>query len=340
MRATPRTALIMLKIGLILGLLCMSGARPSDIAGQASRSLSGGELATPAERSRAPSHSAGAQTTARRQAKLPVAHWHDEQPYLGKMSSLPDYLQTDPAYGGLPENGRMYCGPVAVANSIMWLDEHGYDRLVPDTADRKKDQFELISLLGSSVYMDTAPESGTSLGGFLNGVHRYVLDRGYPHAQLAYQGWRDHGTAFGTGVVVPDLTWTKAGIRGTASAWLNIGWYTYDPESDEYTRRDGHWVTLAGYGQDDRLENPTYLVIHDPAWGTGTSIRNHYLLLERIEGGTLVGPYRGLPHDATGYYQVIRRTTLETAGMWERTVRAGATIGILDGVAVLDMPSQ
>jgi hypothetical protein len=335
-----RTAVIVFRISLILGLLCLPGARVSgNETAHPSASLSGGQFATPLEdptqameRTADPGYAVAAQT-----GGLPVAHWPEERPYLEKKDRIPDYLQTDPAYGGLPDQGRMYCGPVAVANSIMWLDENGYDRLVLDTEDRKKDQFELISVLGSPAYMNTGPERGTSIGGFLNGVHKYVLERGYPRARLAYQGWRDHGTTFGTGIAVPDLAWIRAGVRGSGSAWLNIGWYTYDPESDEYTRHDGHWVTLVGYGYDDRLDHPAYLVMHDPAWGNGTDIRHHYLLLDQITGGMLVGAYHGLPHDATGYYRVTRRTTLETAGGRETTLKPGVTIGILDGVAMLEM---
>lgn len=340
MRTANRTAVLVLKIGLILGLLCVPGARvPGAVAAHYSASQSGGQLIDQPEDLAQVAHSsvAVAPEPDRFTRTLPAAAWNAEQPYTEKSDQVPDYLQTDPAYGGLPGQGRMYCGPVAVANSIMWLDENGYDRLVPDTDDRKKDQFELISVLGSPAYMNTGPDRGTSIGGFLNGVHKYVLDRGYPCARLAYQGWRDHGTTFGTGVTVPDLDWIRAGTRGPASAWLNIGWYTHDPASDAYTRHDGHWVTLVGYGYDDRLDSQTYLVIHDPAWGNGTDIRHHYLLLERITAGRLVGAYHGLPQDATGYYRVTRHTSLEAMGSREITLSSGSITGILDGVAVLDM---
>lgn len=275
-------------------------------------------------------------------AYLPAIYHNYESPYLEKVYTTPDYLQTDPAYGGLPGGGRMYCGPVAVSNSLMWLDDNGYDSLAPNTNDSRKDQFDLICLLGSSDYMNTSLMNGTGVNSLLNGVDRFIQDKGYQYVRLQYQGWRYHNPRFSTGVDVPNLEWIKQGIRGNSSAWLNYGKYTYDAVSDEYTRTGGHWVTLVGYGYDSSLANPTYLVIHDPAWGDGSSITNLYLLLEEIDSGTLVGNYTGLPRSAIGFCRVTTSTYVgaNNADLDMHIASENADFRILDGVVVMEMPMR
>jgi hypothetical protein len=169
-------------------------------------------------------------------------------------------------------------------------------------------------------------------------VDWYLQDCGYQYARLQYQGWRYHDPAFGTGVEVPDLPWIKQGIRGYSSAWLNLGWYNYDAGTDQYTRTGGHWVTLVGYGHDSSLATPTYLIIHDPAWGDGSSIFNLYLFLERIDSGTLVGNYSGLPRSAVGYYKATRTLYPQANNTTLVSAPEAADFGILDGVVVLEMP--
>lgn len=239
--------------------------------------------------------------------------------YLEKIYTTPDYLQTDPDYGGLPGDppGAMYCGPVSVSNSLMWLDNNGFDNLVaPDTTDRKRDQFDLIVELGSATYMDTSLDSGTGVYNLTWGVNDYISDKGYQYVRLGYQGWRYHPSEFSTGVDVPDLDWVKLGIRGYGSVWLNVGWYTHDAQSDEYTRIGGHWVTLVGYGHDGSKDDPDYLIIHDPG---SNAFANEYALPERINSGTLNGNKSGLPRSAAGFHKLMG--------------------GILDGVVVLEMPT-
>ena len=266
---------------------------------------------------------------------LPLVAKNYIPPYVAKIYTTPDYYQLDPDYGGLPHlpgdpPGAQYCAPVAVSNSLMWLDDNGFDDWVaPDTTDRKKDQFDTIVELGSPSYMNTSLVSGTGVYNLTWGVHNYVLDRGYEYIRLEYQGWRYHSPQFSTGIDVPNLDWVKRGIEGYGSVWLNVGWYTYDAASDEYTRVGGHWLTLVGYGHDGSGEDPRYLVVHDP--GSGGGLANEYIFPERINSGTLRGPYEGLPRSAVGFHKLIW-----TAGMH---VSSSADPAILDGVVVLEMPT-
>lgn len=246
--------------------------------------------------------------------------------FIEKIWTIPDYTQTDPAYGGLPGSGMEYCAPVSVSNSLMWLSDNGFPNLTPRSNDRKRDQFEVARLLGSPTYMDTKltdERRGTGPNGLCRGLKRYILDRGYIYKRLETQGWRYVDVEFRTGVDVPDLEWVKRGIKGYGSVFLNIGLYTYNPVTDEYTRVGGHWITLVGYGHDGKSPNPDYLIAHDPSPPT---FRNEYILPVRINSGTLKGTYSGLPRNAAGLYKMT--------GM---VISPKADLGILDVAVILEM---
>lgn len=247
--------------------------------------------------------------------------------HLSKVTGTPDYLQTDPDYGGLPDGGDQYCAPVSVSNSLMWLDDHGFGKLAPDTSDRKKDQFDLIVGLGSSSYMNTNPINGTSVWEVLFGVHNYLQTTGHTYTSLAYQGWREHPALFSTGVEVPELDWIKQGIEDQGAVWLNVGWYTHDPAADAYLRKGGHWVTLVGYGFDGKQLDPSYLILHDPGPWAGISEAHEFVRAEQLSSGTLVGSQTGLPTSAIGFYRL-------TGGMH---LPQAAYIAIVDGAVVLKM---
>ena len=245
--------------------------------------------------------------------------------YTEKIFTTPDYLQTDSAYGGLPGGGSNYCGPVSVSNSVMWLADHGFAGLSPDTGDRKYDQFRVAEELGS-LYMNS--HNGTSAYELSNGLKNYIADSGFAYERLEYQGWRYVLPEFDTGIEVPEMDWIASGVEGLGSAWLNVGWYDYDSPTDTYTRFGGHWITLVGHGHDGQGEDPARLIAHDPAPRAGSGFSNEYVLPEEILSGTLTGA-TGLPRSAAGYYKM-------TGGMH---VRSSADFGILDGVVVLTMPT-
>ncbi len=244
-----------------------------------------------------------------------------------KVDSTPDLLQTDPE-GNLPGGGRQYCAPVAVSNSLIWLGENGYKNLVPRGMSRKKAQIEIARILGSKDCMNTNLEGGTGVSGVLRGVERYLNQHGYAYRRLEYQGWRRHPRKYSTRVEVPDLEWLKTGLAGDSGVWLNVGWYKYDNQTDEYCRIGGHWVTLVGYGVDEKgIKNAATLILHDPAPRAGRSFSDEYVRTEKIKSGTLTGEKWKLARSAAGYYKL-------TDGMH---VRKQADFGILDGVVVLGM---
>jgi len=246
--------------------------------------------------------------------------------YTEKVDSVPDMTQTDPA-AKLPNGGRSHCGPVAVSNSLMWLAGNGFENLSPNLQEPGKAHFEIARSLGSKKYMNTNLETGTGAGGVLEGLARYIDDKGYEYSYLKFQGWRKHPERFGLGEPIPDLNWLKSGIEGNSAVSLNIGWYEYNPSTNEYARIGGHWVTLVGYGVDEKGKaDPAILIIHDPAPRGGKNPHD-YVRMELIDAGRLTGRQSGLPRSAKGYYKM-------TGGMH---VKKTADFGILDCAVVLKM---
>ena len=182
-------------------------------------------------------------------------------------------------------------------------------------------------MLGSKKYMNTNLKTGTGAGGLLEGLARYVQDKGYEYRYLKFQGWREHSGRFTLGKAIPELEWIKSGINGNSAVWLNVGWYKYNSSSDEYARTGGHWVTLVGYGVDEKgKRDPAVLIIHDPAPRCGKD-QHEYVRMKLIGSGRLTGKNSGLPRQARGFYEMA-------GGMH---VKNTADLGILDGAVVLKM---
>ncbi len=236
--------------------------------------------------------------------------------YLDKVSATPDLTQTDPRsnFGG---GGKNYCAPVAVSNSFVWLSEHGYPKLLPASwATLSKfpekeqllyKQIALAKTLGSHEYMDTQAEEGTFVDNVLLGIKKYVLDKGYSIRRLEYQGFRSSLHEFDTGSRRPRLAWLKQGLLGNSGVWLHIGWYRFKSESRTYVRTGGHWVTLVGYGVDEKNQTANnILIIHNPASKSGASFHNDFCRLESIDG-VLVNrtPLLGFPRPALGFYKIV-----------------------------------
>ncbi|MCG7954201.1 MAG: peptidase C39 family protein [Candidatus Thiodiazotropha endolucinida] len=176
-------------------------------------------------------------------------------------------------------------------------------------------QLEMISLLASSNYMNTSLVNGTGTTGVLRGVNRIASEMFGGYRLLEYQGWRKHPKKYSTGSRLPDLDRLKSAISSRSAAWLNVGWYRYHRQKNEYRRIGGHWVTLAGFDEDR-------LVIHDPAPRAGSAFANEFVEFEVIEDGLLVGDKAGLPVEARGY--------LKFGNGFH--IKRGADFAILDGV--------
>ncbi|MEW5733482.1 MAG: hypothetical protein AB1921_01435 [Thermodesulfobacteriota bacterium] len=194
---------------------------------------------------------------------LPV--WAYPPVYIEKAEAIPDLCQNDRS-ARLPGRGKGYCGPVAVSNSFVYLSQKGFPALLPSMGRRKMTQGQLASLLGMSRYMNTSIKDGTTPAGLLLGVENFLKDRGVNWSYLGYQGWRKHPDEFSADSTAPVIGWIKDGLLGDSAVWLNLGWYKRDEKTGEYLRIGGHWVTLVGYGLNEKgARDPMSLLIHDPA---------------------------------------------------------------------------
>lgn len=270
-----------------------------------------------------------------------------------KIAGTPHFFQCDPR-GGFPEEGRNYCCPTAVSDSLVYLASHGFPRLLngafasPDDA-----QIAMIKRLASPQFMGTDPSSGTNGSRACTGIRRYVEAAGYVCQTLEFTGWHLQPKA-------PDLYWTaptslslswikRTTIDPHGAVWVNIGWYVHGTGPDEWKRVSGHWVAVVGCVTDGTDHDPDVLLIDNPAVRSfgrsfGNPQRDHrrgsqgaeaptldevaaaVMMTARMKSGRLVGSDPGLPRDAAGMYQV-----------WGRGVQMPAKFdaAFLDGAIVL-----
>lgn len=244
---------------------------------------------------------------------------------LSLIDQIPDLVQTDPK-GNFARGGKSFCGPVAASNSLIWL-KAGSKGAFTDTIA----QYDVVNQLASVDYMKTDPIKGIGAVGLIRGIRKFVEnDIGDKDFTLAYQGWRSKPKKSSTGISTPQLDWICSFVGPGKSAWINLGWYRHDKEKDEYERIGGHWVTLVGYGADEKGEtNKQIIVVHDPSPRTGND-PNDYVLLTLLEKGTLSGKSTRLPRPAKGLY-------LMEGGMH---IKSTADVAIIDGVVGLNLNSQ
>src|SRR5262249_35148137 len=129
-----------------------------------------------------------------------------------KVSAMPDFCQVDED-GHFDNGGKVFCGPVAVSNSLVWLSQNGFPKMLPPVekkgdpdnvngnggngsaeGDHKIDsqksaQIELIRTLGSPDFMGTEGHDGTSATRLIRGLGKYVADHGYKVDHVEYRGW-------------------------------------------------------------------------------------------------------------------------------------------------------
>ena len=226
-----------------------------------------------------------------------------------KVDTMPDLCQTDAAFGSLPYQGRYSCGPTAVANVLVAMDQRGFGNLVEGDVRSKAVQRALLEQLSTKPYLETT-RHGIGPIGAMKGLQRFVQTRGY-RADFEWKGWR-RGDEFSTGRFVA-LDWLREGVSGASNVVLNIGWYRRDEEKDLYRRLNGHYMTLVGYRREG--DDFTYL-IHDPASRSGPGKVTHEARLVPIPGGRLA-PWKSYgQRNAEGHFLVegiVAKSTADAA---------------------------
>lgn len=253
--------------------------------------------------------------------------------WVKPLARTPDLTQTDPR-AKFPAGGHAYCGPVAVANAFVRLAHEGFPRLAPLAPDPVLAQIDVVRVLASDTHMSTCQRTGTSTVHLLGGIQRYVRDRGYAIDSIAYRGWRPRSHDVVADAAVADLVWIKRRLAKPATAaWLNVGWYAKHPtRPGVWTRTGGHWVTLAGYGLDERGQPASdALIVRDPSPRSGKRARFEFVRTRRLADGRLEGPQRGLPRPAKHMLRL-------TSGL---ATPAGTDMALVDGAVVLRLrPSK
>lgn len=249
-----------------------------------------------------------------------------------RLVETPDFTQTDPR-GRFAGRGSQYCAPVAVSNSLMWLADRGYPRLIPQGVAEKEAQIAVIARLASPAYMNTDPNTGTHPAKFLSGLERYVQGSGYVIRRLEYEGPRPVPARYYADSYAPDPTWIRAAMENSNTAvWLSIGWYRNRPGTNDYVRTGGHWVTLVAFGANE-MGNPApgTMVIHNPS---PRASRGHdTVTLVRISSGRLImegNGGRATPRNARGFHAV----------KGDLPIQPGTDVAIMDGAVVLALRAR
>jgi hypothetical protein len=245
-----------------------------------------------------------------------------------KSAGAPDFCQADKE-GRFYNGGRKFCGPVAMSNSLMWLAQNGYPRLIDGKEPEKGTQIELIRILGSPAYMGTEGRDGTGAQRLMRGAEKYVAERGQRFAAFEYRGWSTVPKQQKPTDDRPTLEWVAEALASPrGGACVNVGWYTHDAAADTYTRRGGHWMTATAAGADG--DRPT-IDLHDPASRSGKGKVTHHARLKRLTSGTLTGDRKGLPTTAAGLFVIgdgiVPKVVLKGEKTWP----------IIDGVVVMVM---
>jgi hypothetical protein len=239
-----------------------------------------------------------------------------------KVDLMPDLCQTDEAFRSLPYQGKYSCGPTAVANVLVAMDQRGFDHLVDGDVASKDAQRALLERLSESPYLRTTLH-GIGPVAAMEGIRRFVEAQGY-RADIEWQGWR-RGGRFATARLV-DPAWLREGATGDSNVVVNVGWYRYDAQEDLYTRMSGHYMTLVGYRQDG--DDFTYL-IQDPAARSGPGKVTHEARLVPLHSGHLA------PWESYGRQEAAGDFRVEGI-----VVKSTADVAILDGAIRLTISRE
>ena len=163
--------------------------------------------------------------------------------------------QNDINTDGKNFQSKHICGPTAVANTLVPLLG----------ISKPENQHALVIRLAEAFGMDEKIEYGTGAIELMAGVRSFMEKNHQQTPDIRYYGWRaEYASAKSSFNHIqsrqpPNQQQIIENIPKSDGAWLNIGFYVYDDNTGDYTRISGHWVTLAGSGNNGEM------AIHDPA---------------------------------------------------------------------------
>jgi autotransporter-associated beta strand protein len=167
--------------------------------------------------------------------------WASAFGFTDKVTDTPYFEQEDFGQTGqlLPGDGTMYCGPVAVADSLVWLARNGYTELAP-AQGTLADNVNLIRTLGG--LFETSPTGGTGGAQQDEGVVQYMRLKGFGETDFTY-------TVAGPTYFDDMPTWNflEAKNAGASVVTLNLVWYAQGNIGG--TATGGHNIALLATDQ-------------------------------------------------------------------------------------------
>lgn len=223
------------------------------------------------------------------------------QTYVG----MPDLKQQGFGFA-LPKQGYAYCGPTAVANVLLWMDDHRMreryrSHASPLRVANRERTFEvdaagrLIRRLGE--YMNTDVDNGTPPAQLLSGLNRYLQENGHRDCAVSYHGIRPVKRGDKRVKGPPSLRELYRTVKQGSFAVLNLGWYK--EINGRLVRIGGHWVTFKGWKHEN---GKRLLVVHDPANRPYWKPAAIALRLQRIKAGEIMDRVDNWTYNAKGFH--------------------------------------
>ena len=166
-------------------------------------------------------------------------------------------------------NSDSFCGPTAVSNGIIYWTKNGYPDLNPMNS-----QVEMVKVLGSEEYMN-AFNGGTNLYNLCKAVNMYLKENGskLKKAYIRHIGKPSYSNSLEKASYVDvkyyqksiDPNFYKKNLINPKSLQILL-WGKYKMEKGGLVRVGGHYVTVVGYGLDEKDKpNKNMLIIHNPS---------------------------------------------------------------------------
>jgi len=178
------------------------------------------------------------------------------------LSGMPDFDQKQDQWWYSGPQDWTYCGPLAVANSLWWLDSKMEPS--PVSPPQMNDHYPLVQSYDPDQWDDHDPLNLPSLVEEL----AYLMDTngqrtGIPHlgthptdmynAIVAYLTGRGLNEHYGVAMVArPAFDWVASEVERCQNVILLLGFWTWDQET-AWVRVGGHYVTAAGVNSGNHL---------------------------------------------------------------------------------------
>ncbi len=237
----------------------------------------------------------------------------DSLPRFYYKSSMPNFSQFDSRNQAMHGYEGSLCGPIAVSNILIYLARRNFQMLLPPMGNQTELQahFKLVEKLTKC--MRTSKKTGTHWHDAIEGIEKYICERGYK-VKISY----DEGSCDLSGCrKVNNPAQIMKSVIGPSNAILSIAWCRVTPSSLKYWQTGEHFATLAGFARSEVNK----LIIHDP--GFSSTRAPEYAELQEIKKGFCKYWVDRKFHSAEGFY--------ELDGI-EIDTEKGANRAVLDGI--------